>query len=179
VLFDLAREQKPSIIFIDEIDALCGSRDSDSATEHTSRLKTEILVQMDGVGHDNEGVLVLAATNLPWTLDPALRRRFQRKIHIGLPDAAARARMFEIGVGDTPCRVSVKEYVELGWVTENFSGSDISIVVQDVLMQPVKKVYSATHYRMVGKLLMSCIKSSVSHAKSSGLFRFSITALRS
>ncbi|KIM22092.1 hypothetical protein M408DRAFT_58882, partial [Serendipita vermifera MAFF 305830] len=67
-LLIMARERKPSIIFIDEIEALCSSREAESENLK-SGMKTEFLVQMDGVGHDNSGILVLAATNLPWTLD--------------------------------------------------------------------------------------------------------------
>lgn len=70
----MAREQKPSIIFIDEIDSLAGNR-SDGENDATRRVKTEILVQMQGVGKEDEGILVLGATNIPWGLDPAVRRR--------------------------------------------------------------------------------------------------------
>ena len=73
-LFQLARENQPSIIFIDEVDALCGSR-SENESESARRIKTEFLVQMQGVGNDNKGILVLGATNIPWTLDSAIRRR--------------------------------------------------------------------------------------------------------
>jgi len=73
-LFQLSRETKPSIIFVDEIDSLCSQR-SDSESESARRIKTEFLVQMNGVGKDADGVLVLAATNMPWALDPAVRRR--------------------------------------------------------------------------------------------------------
>ena len=73
-LFLTARENKPSIIFIDEVDALCGSR-SENESESARRIKTEFLVQMQGVGVDNKGVLVLGATNIPWVLDSAIRRR--------------------------------------------------------------------------------------------------------
>jgi vacuolar protein-sorting-associated protein 4 len=147
-LFDLARERKPSIIFVDEIDALCGSREA-RANDYSTGMKAEFLVQMDGVGRDSSGVLVLAATNLPWVLDPAIRRRFQLRIHIGLPDMEARTHMFEIAAGDIPCDVSADDYASLGRMTEGFSGSDISIVVQEALMQPVKEIYKATHYRKV------------------------------
>ena len=58
---------------------------------------------MDGVGHDNTGFLVLAATNLPWALDPAVRRRFQTKLCIPTPDKEARARLLRVCVGNTPC----------------------------------------------------------------------------
>ena len=77
-LFELAREKKPSIIFVDEIDSLCTTR-SDSESESARRIKTEFLVQMDGVGKDQTGVLLLGATNLPWGLDQAVRRRFGAK----------------------------------------------------------------------------------------------------
>jgi vacuolar protein-sorting-associated protein 4 len=114
-----------------------------------SGMKTELLVQMDGVGKDNDGVLVLAATNLPWTLDPAIRRRFQRKIHIPLPDEKARTRLFEIGTEDMGTNVTKADLEELGRRSVGLSGSDISIVTQDALMQPVKKVQSAKHWRKV------------------------------
>jgi vacuolar protein-sorting-associated protein 4 len=148
-LFEMAREHKPSIIFIDELDALCGNRDSADSNEHTARMKTELMVQIDGVGNDNTGVLLLAATNLPWTLDPAMRRRFQRRIHIPLPDEEARVQMFKIHIGDTPCGLQTKDYEELGKQTAGLSGSDISIAVQDALMQPVKKISSSKFWRQV------------------------------
>ena len=81
----MAREKKPSIIFIDEVDSLCGSR-GDGQNETSKRVLTEFLVQMQGVGHDDTGVLVLGATNLPWALDSAIRRRFEKKVYIPLPD---------------------------------------------------------------------------------------------
>jgi SpoVK/Ycf46/Vps4 family AAA+-type ATPase len=74
-LFQLGRENKPAIIFIDEVDSLCSTR-SDSESESARRIKTEFLVQMNGVGKDVDGILVLAATNMPWALDPAIRRRY-------------------------------------------------------------------------------------------------------
>jgi vacuolar protein-sorting-associated protein 4 len=58
-------------------------------------VKTEFLVQMQGVGHDDTGVLVLGATNLPWALDPAIRRRFERRIYISLPEYEARLGMLK------------------------------------------------------------------------------------
>ena len=73
-LFEMARENKPAIIFIDEVDSLAGTR-NESESEGSRRIKTEFLVQMNGVGHDDTGVLVLGATNIPWQLDNAIKRR--------------------------------------------------------------------------------------------------------
>lgn len=144
----MARENKPSIIFIDEIDALCGPR-GEGESEASRRIKTEMLVQMDGVGRDSKGVLVLGATNIPWQLDAAIRRRFQRRVHISLPDSAARQTMFELAVGTTPCDLTKADYKKLGDLSEGYSGSDISIAVQDALMQPVRLIQMATHYKKV------------------------------
>jgi vacuolar protein-sorting-associated protein 4 len=73
-LFQMARESKPAIIFVDEVDSLTGTR-NEGESEGSRRIKTEFLVQMNGVGHDDTGVLVLGATNIPWQLDPAIKRR--------------------------------------------------------------------------------------------------------
>ncbi|KAG8529103.1 Vacuolar protein sorting-associated protein 4 [Bacidia gigantensis] len=147
-LFTMARENKPSIIFIDEVDALCGPR-GEGESEASRRIKTELLVQMDGVGRDSKGVLILGATNIPWQLDAAIRRRFQRRVHISLPDLPGRMKMFELAVGNTPCELKSEDFRSLGVLSEGYSGSDISIAVQDALMQPVRKIQTATHYKKV------------------------------
>ena len=74
-LFELAREKKPSMIFIDEVDSLCGKR-TEGENESSRRIKTEFLVQMDGCGNSTDGILTMGATNTPWELDEAFRRRF-------------------------------------------------------------------------------------------------------
>jgi vacuolar protein-sorting-associated protein 4 len=118
-LFEMAREQKPAIIFIDEVDSLAGTR-NESESEGSRRIKTEFLVQMNGVGHDDTGVLVLGATNIPWQLDPAIKRRFEKRIYIPLPGPDARKRMFEIHVGSTPCELEPRDYRLLADRTEGY-----------------------------------------------------------
>lgn len=149
-LFAMARENKPSIIFIDEVDALTGQR-GDGESEASRRIKTELLVQMNGVGNDPQGVLVLGATNIPWQLDSAIRRRFEKRIYIPLPDLASRTKMFEINVGDTPCNLSKEDYRSLGQMTEGYSGSDIAVAVKDALMEPIRKIQMATHFKNVSE----------------------------
>jgi vacuolar protein-sorting-associated protein 4 len=147
-LFEMARENKPAIVFIDEIDSLCGSR-GEGESEASRRIKTEFLVQMQGVGHDQTGVLVLGATNIPWALDSAIRRRFERRIYIPLPELNARARMFEIHVGSTPHSLTPQDIRTLAEKTEGYSGSDIAVVVRDALMQPIRRLQTATHFKYV------------------------------
>ena len=145
----MARAAAPAIVFIDEIDSLCSAR-SDNESESARRIKTEFLIQMDGVAvGERSGVLVLGATNLPWALDPAIRRRFEKKVYIGLPDFPARQRMFEIHVGKSPHSVTSQEFRHLAEATEGYSGSDIAICVREALMQPVRKVQDATHFKQV------------------------------
>ena len=147
-LFEMARKAKPAIIFIDEIDSLCGKR-GEGENESSRRIKTEFLVQMNGVGNDQSGVLVLGATNLPWGLDSAIRRRFEKRIYIALPDASARARMFSLNIGNMPNSLTPQDFKYLGEITDRYSGADISTVVRDALMQPVRKVQTATHFKKI------------------------------
>ncbi|KAI4386115.1 hypothetical protein MLD38_004076 [Melastoma candidum] len=145
-LFQMARESAPSIIFVDEIDSLCGQRGEGNESEASRRIKTELLVQMQGVGHNDEKVLVLAATNTPYALDQAIRRRFDKRIYIPLPDLKARQHMFKVHLGDTPHNLTESDFESLARKTEGFSGSDISVCVKDVLFEPVRKTQDAMFF---------------------------------
>ncbi|XP_014240831.1 vacuolar protein sorting-associated protein 4A [Cimex lectularius] len=145
-LFELARSHKPSIIFIDEVDSLCSSR-SDNESESARRIKTEFLVQMQGVGNCNDGILVLGATNIPWVLDAAIRRRFEKRIFIPLPEEHARLHIFKLHLGNTFHELTEEDLKKLAAQTEGYSGADISIIVREALMRPVRKVQTATHFR--------------------------------
>eukprot|EP01138_Halocafeteria_seosinensis_P007059 gb/GECG01007218.1/.p1 GENE.gb/GECG01007218.1/~~gb/GECG01007218.1/.p1 ORF type:complete len:266 (+),score=25.30 gb/GECG01007218.1/:1-798(+) len=147
-LFDMAREKKPSIVFIDEIDSLCSSR-SDGENDASRRIKTEFLVQMQGVGKGDEGVLVLGATNTPWEIDAAMRRRFEKRVYIPLPSSAARSEMFSLHLGDTPHNLTDDDFRHLGDMTEGFSGSDIDIAVRQALMEPLRKCETARYFKRV------------------------------
>lgn len=81
--------------------------------------------------------------------------RFEKRIYIPLPEEHARAFMFKLHLGSTPISLSDSDFVTLGKKTDGYSGADISIIVRDALMQPVRKVQSATHFKRV------CLKISV------------------
>ena len=127
-----------------QIDSLCSAQ-SEGASHN---IKAEFLTQMQGVGVD-EGILVLGATDIPWTLDTAIIRQFEKKIYIPLPEEAARRRMFEFHIGDTPNQLSSRDFQQLAHRTDGYSGSDIGIVVREALMMPIRKVQNATHFKKV------------------------------
>jgi len=127
---------------------LCSSR-SDNESESARRVKTEFLVQMQGVGNDMDQILVLGATNIPWSLDSAIRRRFEKRIYISLPEVGARKDMFKMNLGSTPNSLTEEDFFELAKKAEGYSGADISIVVRDALMIPIRRIQSATHFKRV------------------------------
>lgn len=92
---------------------------------------------------------MLGATNIPWVLDAAIRRRFEKRIYIPLPEEEARYSMLKMNIGQTPNTLSEKDLKALAVRTNLFSGADISVLVRDALYQPVRKVQCATHFKKV------------------------------
>jgi len=138
VLFELARHHSPSTIFLDEIDALMGARGGEGEHEASRRMKTEILVQMDGLTRSSHMVFVLAATNLPWELDQAMLRRLEKRIHVPLPDMGARLRMLD---GLLSQRVDGSVSLEsLAKRTDGYSGSDVWLVAKEAAMRPLRRL---------------------------------------
>ena len=104
---------------------------------------------MQGVGKDQTGVLVLGATNTPWELDPAIRRRFEKRVYIPLPEQNARRLLFRLSIGPTPNSLTERDIAELAAETEGYSGADISVMVKDALYQPVRVAQAASHFKKV------------------------------
>jgi SpoVK/Ycf46/Vps4 family AAA+-type ATPase len=128
-LFDKARHSRPCVLFFDEIDALAFAR-SKANSEHTRQVVNEFLAQLDGFGADNQGVLILAATNMPWDVDSAMKRpgRFARSVFVPPPDIEARQRIIELKLVGVP-----HEDIDsraIATVTPHYSGADVDGLVE-------------------------------------------------
>jgi fidgetin-like protein 1 len=152
-LFRVARESAPSIIFIDEMDALLSVRKSDGEHEASRRFKTEFMTQMDGIvkgakGGDNADnnnigmhLLVIAATNCPWDIDSAVLRRFPRRIYVPLPDSVTRKSLLvdlleksgKYDMGKRDISAIVKRL-------DGFSGSDIAAIASEASFGPLRSL---------------------------------------
>ncbi|KAK9377517.1 uncharacterized protein V1513DRAFT_436656 [Lipomyces chichibuensis] len=153
-LFALARALAPSIIFVDEIDSLLSSRSDTGEHEASRRIKTEFLVKWSDLAHaaagkehkdgdDAQRVLVLAATNLPWAIDEAARRRFVRRQYIPLPEPETRTKQIETLLKYQVHDLSEAEIRKLVALTDGFSGSDITAVAKDAAMGPLRALGEA------------------------------------
>ncbi|KAK0305649.1 hypothetical protein LTR01_006796 [Friedmanniomyces endolithicus] len=149
-LFSLAKALAPSIIFVDEIDSLLGARGGSSEHEATRRIKTEFLIQWSDLqkaaaGREDKGgdatrVLVLAATNLPWAIDEAARRRFVRRQYIPLPEDWVREKQLRTLLAAQNHNLSAADLAELVRLTDGFSGSDITALAKDAAMGPLRSL---------------------------------------
>lgn len=139
-LFRKARMAAPCIIFIDEIDAIANRRGEDFGDSRvTERVVDTLLTEMDGL-QDLKNVVVLAATNRPEDIDPALLRpgRFDKIIEIPMPDAAARLEIFKVHTKRMPLDKDV-DLVELANMTENYTGAEIENVVREAGMYAIRE----------------------------------------
>ncbi|KAK2738574.1 hypothetical protein FQN57_006997 [Myotisia sp. PD_48] len=166
-LFALAKVMAPSIIFVDEIDALLSSRSKPSEGEASRRSKTEFLIQWSdlqraaaGREHsekdkkqgDASRVLVLAATNMPWDIDEAARRRFVRRQYIPLPEDHVRKLQFQKLLSHQKHDISNEDIDTIVKITEGFSGSDITALAKDAAMGPLRNLGEDLLYTPMDKI---------------------------
>jgi len=172
LLFEMARHFAPSTIFIDEIDALCSARGSGNEHEASRRIKSEFLTQMDGMNTVQSGaeegskpktVIVLAATNFPWELDEAMRRRLEKRIYIPLPDEEARPALFEINLHGIELSEDL-DIKELARKTEGYSGADITNICRDASMMSMRRITAGLSLEDLKNLNYDTVKEPVTMA---------------
>ncbi|KAF8531969.1 AAA family ATPase [Gautieria morchelliformis] len=145
-VFREARERSPCVVIIDEVDALCPKRGDGVGGEVENRVVATLLTEMDGVGeHVSERVIVVATTNRPNAIDPALRRpgRFDREIEIGIPDATARRAILDVLLSRTPHSLTAAQLESLAARTHGYVGADLGAVVRDAGTLAIKRHLSS------------------------------------
>ena len=147
-LFAVARHCAPSVIFVDEIDSLLSARKSEGEHESSRRMKTEFLVQMDGLGGEDptKPMLLIGATNRPQELDDGARRRLAKQLYIPLPCAAARRDMIlktlnPDGDGKVKHALTEKDLDVICEKTDGYSGSDLKNLVQEAARAPLRELF--------------------------------------
>jgi SpoVK/Ycf46/Vps4 family AAA+-type ATPase len=149
-LFAMARqyaekEGKPVILFVDEVDSLLGSRNSEVGGE--VRTKNQFLTEMDGVNGKGKQLMlyVIGATNKPWSLDWPFLRRFQKRIYVSLPTQEAREHLFEEYTAPLSKNYNVNN-TELAKLFDGYSASDIKDVCQAAHIKTVHEIFNAPDY---------------------------------
>lgn len=139
-IFETARKNTPCVIFIDEIDAL-GANRSDISKSGSRTVINQFLAELDGINSNNDGILILGATNTPWYLDPAFRRpgRFDRIIFVSPPDENARKEIFELSLKNKP--VEKIDSNKLSKISNGFSGADIQAVIDIAIEDKLQKSF--------------------------------------
>ncbi|KAL8928458.1 MAG: hypothetical protein Q9208_001691 [Pyrenodesmia sp. 3 TL-2023] len=166
-LFSLAKALAPSIIFVDEIDSLLSSRGGSSEHESTRRIKTEFLIQWSDLQRaaagkqqsdkekqegDASRVLVLAATNMPWAIDEAARRRFVRRQYIPLPESHVRESQLRTLLSHQKHNLTKDDIQVLVELTDGYSGSDITALAKDAAMGPLRSLGEALLYMSMDEI---------------------------
>jgi spastin len=139
-LFKIAYKKVPSIIFIDEIDSILSKR-SENENEATKRLKTEFLIQFDGLGSNtNAKLLVIAATNRPMDLDEALLRRLPKRVYCGPLDENGRFEFIKKVINRVETNLSDDDIREIAKKTNDYSNSDLMELCREAAYQPVREL---------------------------------------
>lgn len=140
-IFELARNNTPCVLFIDEIDALGASR-SDMKQSSGRHLINQFLQELDGIDSTNEGVLIIGATNTPWNLDSAFRRpgRFDRIVFVSPPDVATRESILRLKLNNKPTgEIDLRTIAKK---SEKFSGADIDAIIDIAIEQKIEASFS-------------------------------------
>ncbi|SCU78456.1 LADA_0A05710g1_1 [Lachancea dasiensis] len=186
-LFAIAKKLSPSIVFVDEIDSIMGSRNNDGENESSRRIKNEFLVQWSSLSsaaagskgnaagasneeEEDERVLILGATNLPWSIDEAARRRFVRRQYIPLPEVETRKKQLSKLLMHQTHTLTEDDFTELLELTDGYSGSDITSLAKDAAMGPLRELGDkllSTRRDQIRAITLQDVKNSLSYIKPS------------
>ena len=150
-LFDLAHEMQPSVVFIDEIESILSKRKEDE-NDAMKRLKTEFLIQFDGVGSgDDQRVLIIGATNRPFDLDPGIIRRLPKRVYVGPINAEERQGFIKTIITQNKCNITDEEYKKIAEMCQNYSNSDLKELCREAAYEPLREL-NVKSLKQVGEL---------------------------
>ena len=157
-IFRKARQAAPTVIFIDEIDSIAPSRGTVEGERVTDRLINQLLTEMDGI-EENSGVVVVAATNRPDILDPALLRpgRFDRLILVPAPDERARLEILRVHTRRVPLSEDVN-LKEIAKMTEGYSGADLEALVREAALMTLRRAVAGREMEELGDELLERLR---------------------
>ena len=139
-LFELAFEKTPSVVFIDEIESILSKRKEDE-NEAMKRLKTEFLIQFDGVGSSQDArVLIIGATNRPFDLDPAVVRRLPKRVYIGPFDTEERKFFIKEIISQNDNTITDEQYGKIAELCNNYSNSDLKELCREAAYEPLREI---------------------------------------
>ncbi|KAH8368134.1 hypothetical protein KR084_007494 [Drosophila pseudotakahashii] len=149
VLFHMAAKRAPSVIFLDEIESLTSKRDRATDHESSKRFKNELLQLLDGMEHTLNGVFVLASTNLPWDIDEAFLRRFEKKLLVQLPNEAERSCLISRLLGSS-ISLNPRLLEQLVAISDQFTGDEIRLACKEISMHRVRCATKVGDHRTTG-----------------------------
>jgi len=139
-LFELAHEMQPSVVFIDEIESILSKRKEDE-NDAMKRLKTEFLVQFDGVGSGEDlRVLIIGATNRPFDLDPAIIRRLPKRVYVGPFNVQERKGFIKTIITQNKCNINDDEFLKIAELCNNYSNSDLKELCREAAYEPLREL---------------------------------------
>lgn len=144
-VFQQAASFKNAILFFDEIDALCGKRGGSEESESARRIKTQFLLQLQSLPPT---LTLVAASNLPWEIDMAIRRRFDRLIYVGVPDHSVRCTLMERALEGIPHCLTNEDITRLSTIMNGFTASDVVLVTEQAMASPLQALVETRAVRL-------------------------------
>ena len=143
-LFQLAYEMQPSVVFIDEIESILSKR-KDGENDAMKRLKTEFLIQFDGVGSSEENrVLIIGATNRPFDLDPAVIRRLPKRVYVGPFNDEEKKGFIKKIITQNKCNITDEQFLQIAKMCNNYSNSDLKELCREAAYEPLRELNTSS-----------------------------------
>ena len=153
-IFDVARRKSPAVVFIDEVDALGNDRMKSGDAVYARTLVNQLLNELDGIQSENDSIMIMGATNVPWYVDSALKRpgRFDKTLFVPPPDLKAREETFKISLTGKP--IENINYAELAKITEKYSPADIVAVCNSAVDKAIKDAIKTGNKKLINNDLL-------------------------